>query len=145
MTLVAGVVLERSGDAIAGPHRPVRRPVRRHRPGRRDLAARAVHRPDLGPERATTSSPSATSSAATPSCPSSSCSPPCCPGKAVLPQAHDTDIYLTALGMLLTLVYLAGLLFRPQRRIARIGIDSIIVFVLYALGIAGLFAVASSS
>ena len=27
------------------------------------------------------------------------------PGSAVLPQAHDTDIYLTALGILLTLVY----------------------------------------
>jgi cation:H+ antiporter len=62
-------------------------------------------------------------------------------GKAVLPQAHATDIYLTALGMLLTLVYLAGLLFRPQRRTARLGIDSIIVLALYALGIAGLFAV----
>lgn len=38
-------------------------------------------------------------------------------GKAVLPRAHDTDIYLTALGMLLTLVYATGLVFRPGRRI----------------------------
>ena len=63
-------------------------------------------------------------------------------GKAVLPQAQSTDIYLTALGVLLTLVYLAGLLFRPQRRIARMGIDSLAVLVLYAIGVAGLFAVA---
>ena len=63
-------------------------------------------------------------------------------GKAVLPQAQSTDIYLTALGILLTLVYLAGLLFRPQRRIARMGIDSVAVLVLYAIGVAGLFAVA---
>jgi cation:H+ antiporter len=58
-------------------------------------------------------------------------------GKAVLSQAHATDIYLTALGMLLTLVYLAGLLFRPERRTAHLGIDSMIVLALYAIGIAG--------
>jgi len=66
-------------------------------------------------------------------------------GKAVLPQAQSTDIYLTALGMLLTLVYAVGLVFRPQRRIARMGVDSLSVLVLYVLGVAGLFAVASSS
>src|SRR5690348_11544138 len=54
-------------------------------------------------------------------------------GKAVLPHAQATDIYLTALGMLLTLVYAAGLLFRPQRRIARLGVDSLTVLILYAL------------
>lgn len=64
-------------------------------------------------------------------------------GKAVLPQAHATDIYLTALGIVLTLVYGAGLLFRPHRRIARMGIDSLIVLVLYAIGLAGLFAIAA--
>ncbi len=63
-------------------------------------------------------------------------------GKAVLPQAQNTDIYLTALGILLTLVYAAGLLFRPQRRIAGMGIDSLVVLVLYAIGVAGLFAIA---
>jgi cation:H+ antiporter len=66
-------------------------------------------------------------------------------GKAVLPHAQATDIYLTALGALLTLVYAAGLLFRPQRRIARMGIDSLTVLILYAVGLAGLFAVASTS
>lgn len=65
-------------------------------------------------------------------------------GKAVLPQAQSTDIYLTALGLLLTLVYLAGLLFRPERRIARMGVDSLVVLLLYAVGLAGLFAVAGS-
>lgn len=65
-------------------------------------------------------------------------------GKAVLPHAHDTDIYLTALGMLLTLVYAAGLLFRPQARIARMGADSLVVLVLYLLGIGGLFAIATA-
>lgn len=63
-------------------------------------------------------------------------------GQAVLPQAHNTDIYLTALGALLTLVYAAGLLFRPQRRVARMGVDSLVVLILYLLGIGGLFAIA---
>lgn len=59
-------------------------------------------------------------------------------GQAVLPRAHHTDIYLTALGALLTVVYMAGLVFRPQRQYARMGVDSITVLVLYALGITGL-------
>ncbi|WP_285026844.1 sodium:calcium antiporter [Plantibacter sp. ME-Dv--P-122b] len=64
-------------------------------------------------------------------------------GKAVLPQANASDIYLTALAALLTLVYVVGLLFRPQRRLAGMGVDSFIVLILYALGVAGLFAVAA--
>lgn len=63
-------------------------------------------------------------------------------GKSVLPHAEATDIYLTALGMLLTLVYAAGLLFRPKRRFARMGPDSFVVVVLYLIGVAGLFAIA---
>ncbi len=63
-------------------------------------------------------------------------------GEAVLPKAQRTDIYLTALGMLLTCVYLCGLIFRPRRQIARMGIDSLAVLVIYAVGIAGLFAIA---
>ncbi len=63
-------------------------------------------------------------------------------GSAVLPQAQDTDVYLTAVGALLTVVYLVGLIFRPSRRIAGMGLDSLLVLVLYALGIAGLVAIA---
>jgi cation:H+ antiporter len=65
-------------------------------------------------------------------------------GKAVLPHANNTDIYLTALGMLLTVVYATGLVFRPQRRIARMGADSLAVLVLYVLGVAGLFTIATA-
>lgn len=61
-------------------------------------------------------------------------------GKSVLPNAHASDIYLTGLGALLTVVYMAGLLFRPAKEHARLGIDSIVVLVLYLLGVAGLFA-----
>ncbi len=62
-------------------------------------------------------------------------------GKSVLPHAAKSDMYLTALGMLLTAVYIFGLIFRPRRQIARMGIDSVIVLILYALGVAGLFAI----
>lgn len=63
-------------------------------------------------------------------------------GQAVLPQAQHTDIYLTGLGALLTAVYGVGLIFRPQRRVGRMGIDSLVVLGLYAAGIAGLIALA---
>ncbi|MDQ0800116.1 sodium:calcium antiporter [Arthrobacter sp. SLBN-112] len=66
-------------------------------------------------------------------------------GQPVLPQAHATDIYLTALAILLTLVYLLGLLFRPKKKVLAMGVDSLVVLVLYLLGIAGLFAVATTS
>jgi cation:H+ antiporter len=63
-------------------------------------------------------------------------------GGAVLPQARDTDIYLTALGVLLTAIYITGLIFRPKRQLLSMGIDSLAVVVTYALGIVGLFVVA---
>jgi cation:H+ antiporter len=61
-------------------------------------------------------------------------------GQAVLPNAHASDIYLTGLGALLTVIYMAGLLFRPTKEHARLGIDSIAVLLLYALAIVGLIA-----
>jgi cation:H+ antiporter len=61
-------------------------------------------------------------------------------GQAVLPEAQRTDIYLGSLGILLTAVYLAGLILRPARRIARMGIDSFMVLVLYLAGMACLLA-----
>ncbi len=64
-------------------------------------------------------------------------------GKAVLPNAHASDIYLTGLGALLTVVYMAGLLFRPAKEHARLGIDSIAVLLLYVIGIIGLVALPS--
>jgi cation:H+ antiporter len=62
-------------------------------------------------------------------------------GQAVLSDAAATDVYLTALAILLTVVYMAGLLFRSPHRVWRLGLDSALVVVLYAVGIAGLVAV----
>jgi cation:H+ antiporter len=59
-------------------------------------------------------------------------------GEAVLPAAQKTDIYLTALAILLTVVYLCGILFRPRRQIGRMGIDSLLVMAFYILGMIGL-------
>ncbi len=61
-------------------------------------------------------------------------------GSAVLPAAGRSDIYLTALGAVLTIIYVFGLIFRPKREVARMGPDSITVFVVYLLGVAGLIA-----
>jgi cation:H+ antiporter len=63
-------------------------------------------------------------------------------GQSVLPQAKNTDIYLASLGGLLTVVYLCGLLFRPKKQFLNLGIDSIVVLVLYIVGIGGLFLIA---
>jgi len=66
-------------------------------------------------------------------------------GTAVLPKARDADIYMAGLGILLTSVYLFGLVFRPRRRVLGMGIDSLVVLALYALGILGLIVVAGKS
>jgi cation:H+ antiporter len=63
-------------------------------------------------------------------------------GRAVLPMAQRTDIYLTGLGMLLTTAYIFGLIFRPSRRVGRMGIDSATVLALYVVGLGGLVAIA---
>ncbi len=59
-------------------------------------------------------------------------------GKAVLPHAHPADLYLTGAGALLTLIYMAGLLFRPKKQHARMGIDSIAVLIVYLITVIGL-------
>jgi cation:H+ antiporter len=63
-------------------------------------------------------------------------------GVAPLPQAQKTDIYLTGLGGVLTGVYIFGLIFRPRLRLLGMGVDSLIVLLLYMIGIVGLVAVA---
>ena len=63
-------------------------------------------------------------------------------GAAILPRAHASDIYLTSLAALLTLVYAVGLIFRPQRRVLGMGVDSLSVCVLYLVGLGGLIAIA---
>lgn len=62
-------------------------------------------------------------------------------GKPALPSAAATDIWVAGLGVVLTGVYITGVILRPQRTFWRMGPDSIAAIVVYALGIAGLFLV----
>lgn len=59
-------------------------------------------------------------------------------GEAVLPHANASDIYLTATGIVLTVIYLVGLIMRPRRRVLGMGIDSALVLGCYLVAVAGL-------
>lgn len=61
-------------------------------------------------------------------------------GHAVLPQARAPDLYLAALGILLTGVYVIALVQKPKQRIAGMGLDSMAVLLLYGAGVLGLLA-----
>ena len=63
-------------------------------------------------------------------------------GKAVLPEAKNSDIYLAGLGILVTVAYMVGLSFRPKRRVGRMGLDSLAVLIIYLVGLGGLVAIA---
>ncbi|MDQ6898862.1 MAG: sodium:calcium antiporter [Candidatus Dormibacteraeota bacterium] len=62
-------------------------------------------------------------------------------GQSVLGAAQHTDVLLACLGILLTTVYVVGMLFRPRGQWLRMGPDSITVLALYGLGVAALVAV----
>jgi cation:H+ antiporter len=62
-------------------------------------------------------------------------------GRPVLPHQGAANSWVGGLGVILTAVYAAGIITRPRRCVARLGIDSIAVLVLFAVGIAGLVVV----
>jgi len=62
-------------------------------------------------------------------------------GKSVLPLAHKKDIYLTGLAILLTIIYIIGLIFRPRKQLLWMGLDSFLVVIVYLIGLLGLFAI----
>lgn len=64
-------------------------------------------------------------------------------GKPALPAAHKSDIWIAGLGIVLTGVYMVGIIARPHRTRWRMGPDSIAAIVLYAIGIGGLLLVGS--
>ena len=59
-------------------------------------------------------------------------------GRTVLAGAQKGDVYLTALGILLTAVFVYGLIFRSRRQVLRMGVDSLVVLGLYVGGMVGL-------
>ncbi|HSX07388.1 MAG TPA: hypothetical protein VLG11_00675 [Candidatus Saccharimonadales bacterium] len=59
-------------------------------------------------------------------------------GDAVLRNASASDIWFASLGIFLTTIYLIGLIVRSRRVVLRMGLDSVIVVVLYVVGITSL-------
>ena len=64
-------------------------------------------------------------------------------GKPVLPSAGTSNAWLGALGMVMTVVYASSIVIRLKRRYAGFGIDSIINTAVYVLGVIGLVQIAS--
>ncbi len=60
-------------------------------------------------------------------------------GDAILPNLKPSDIYLTSLGIILTGIYMVGMVIHSKKQIYRMGIDSFIVLIVYLIGIWGLF------
>jgi cation:H+ antiporter len=59
-------------------------------------------------------------------------------GDAILPNLKPSDIYLTVLGIILTGIYMAGMVIHSKRQIFRMGMDSFIVVIVYLVGLWGL-------
>ena len=57
---------------------------------------------------------------------------------AILPNLKQSDIYLTMLGIILTGIYMVGMLIHSKKQIFRMGVDSFIVLIVYLIGIWGL-------
>jgi cation:H+ antiporter len=64
-------------------------------------------------------------------------------GKAVLPAVDASSTWLGGIGVVVTAIYAGGLILRPPKKIAGMGGDSWIVLLLYIFGIAGLLVLAS--
>jgi cation:H+ antiporter len=64
-------------------------------------------------------------------------------GSPVLPTAGRLNGWLASLGVALTAVYSIGVVGRPYRCLARLGPDSLIALVVFALGVAGMLVLPS--
>ncbi len=62
-------------------------------------------------------------------------------GNAILPLLKPSDMYLTGIGILLTGIYLIGMILRNKKQYLRMGIDSVIVFIVYLVSVIGLLAI----
>ena len=64
-------------------------------------------------------------------------------GKPVLPYAGNLNAWLAGLSIVLTTIYAFGVIVRREGCTLRLGLDSVLVVGVFALGIAGLVAVSN--
>jgi cation:H+ antiporter len=62
-------------------------------------------------------------------------------GKPAMPASGMPNTWLAGLGIVLTAIYAVSVVLRPERRLARIGLDSIVAVIIFAVGLIGLTAV----
>ncbi|RXK50666.1 sodium:calcium antiporter [Aquirufa rosea] len=62
-------------------------------------------------------------------------------GEAVISTLSHSDMYLTGLGILLTCIYMVGMVLHSRKQVFRMGIDSLFVLITYILGLVGLWAI----
>lgn len=58
--------------------------------------------------------------------------------KAILPKAHNIDIYLALIAIIITAIYLVGMILKLPTRKKGLGVDSWVVLTIYILSIAGM-------
>jgi cation:H+ antiporter len=63
-------------------------------------------------------------------------------GTPALPQSGVENGWLAAVGILLTTLYAASVVVRPQKRYLRLGLDSVVAILAFVIGIAGLMLIA---
>jgi cation:H+ antiporter len=62
-------------------------------------------------------------------------------GKPALPQSGNENGWLAAVGILLTALYASSVVARPKKRYLRMGIDSVVAILAFAVSIAGLIVI----
>lgn len=59
-------------------------------------------------------------------------------GQSVLRHATPSDVWFAAIGVMVTSIYIISLIVRPKRIFLRMGLDSILVLILYITGVVAL-------
>ena len=65
-------------------------------------------------------------------------------GDALLPNLKSSDVYLTIIGIVLTAIYMIGMVVHSKKQIFSMGYDSFIVLIVYLLSIWGLMYLVSN-
>lgn len=62
-------------------------------------------------------------------------------GRSIMVDAHKTDIYLVGLSIVLTLLFIVGMLMQSPKRFGKLGLESWVMLIVYLLAIIGLWAI----